>query len=119
MLSNVFPFLLLLHLTYFKICLIIAILIKHLTYDGLRAFNYRTCVHMRKVNLSQNEPFKIVVTNTDCYLVLTSNLHLLMIQDNSKRIGNHPLTHTLSSGATFISSLVYSLKAFKKKGRYT
>lgn len=40
-----------------------------------------------------------------------------MIQDNSKRIGNHPLTHTLSSGATFMSSLVYSLKAYKKKGR--
>lgn len=37
-----------------------------------------------------------------------------MMQDNSKRMGNHPLTHTLSSGATFISSLVYSLKAFKK-----
>lgn len=53
--------------------------------------------------------------NTDCYLVLTSNLHLLMTQDNSKRIGNHPLTHTLSSGATFMSSLVYSLKAFKRE----
>lgn len=51
----------------------------------------------------------------DCYLVLTSNLHLLMIHDSSKRIGNHPLTHTLSSGATFMSSLVYSLKAFKRK----
>lgn len=38
-----------------------------------------------------------------------------MIQDNSNRIGNHPLTHTLSSGATFISSLVYSLKAFRSK----
>lgn len=50
-----------------------------------------------------------------CYLVLTSNLHLLMIHDSSKRIGNHPLTHTLSSGATFMSSLVYSLKAFKRK----
>ena len=41
-----------------------------------------------------------------------------MIHDNSKRIGNQPLTHTLSSGATFMSSLVYSLKAFKKKGRF-
>lgn len=51
----------------------------------------------------------------DCYLVLTSNLHLLMIHDSSKRIGNHPLTHTLSSGATFMSSLVYSLKALKRK----
>lgn len=39
-------------------------------------------------------------------LVRTSNLHLLMMQDNSKRMGNQPRTHTRSSGATFMSSLV-------------
>lgn len=42
------------------------------------------------------------------YLVRTSNLQRLMIQESSNKMGNHPLTHTLSPGATFMSSLVYS-----------
>lgn len=36
-----------------------------------------------------------------------------MIQESSNKIGNHPLTHTLSPGATFMSSLVYSLNTLK------
>lgn len=47
------------------------------------------------------------------YLVRTSNLQRLMIQESSNKIGNHPLTHTLSPGATFMSSLVYSLNTLK------
>lgn len=47
-----------------------------------------------------------VVLAMRSYLVLTSSLHLLMMQDSSKRIGNHPRTHTRSSVATFMSSLV-------------
>lgn len=47
------------------------------------------------------------------YLVLTSNLQRLMIQESSNKMGNHPLTHTLSPGATFMSSLVYSLNTLE------
>lgn len=47
------------------------------------------------------------------YLVRTSNLQRLMIQESSNKIGNHPLTHTLSPGATFMSSLVYSLNTLE------
>ena len=42
------------------------------------------------------------------YLVRTSSLHLLMMQESSKRMGNQPRTQTLSPVATFMSSLVYS-----------
>lgn len=35
----------------------------------------------------------------------------LMIQESSNRIGNQPRTQTRSPGATFMSSLVYSLRA--------
>lgn len=45
-----------------------------------------------------------------------------MIQESSNKMGNHPLTHTLSPGATFMSSLVYSLNTLemgkKKKKRF-
>lgn len=43
------------------------------------------------------------------YLVRTSSLQRLMMQESSNRMGNQPLTHTRSPGATFMSSLVYSL----------
>lgn len=43
------------------------------------------------------------------YLVRTSSLQRLMIHESSNRIGNQPRTHTRSPGATFMSSLVYSL----------
>jgi len=36
-----------------------------------------------------------------------------MIQESSNKMGNHPLTHTLSPGATFMSSLVYSLNTLE------
>lgn len=48
-----------------------------------------------------------------CYLVRTSNLQRFMIQESSNKMGNHPLTHTLSPGATFMSSLVYSLNTLE------
>lgn len=51
-----------------------------------------------------------IIITTLHYLVRTSSLHRLMIQESSNKIGNHPLTQTLSAGATFMSSLVYSLK---------
>lgn len=46
------------------------------------------------------------------YLVRTSSLQRLMIQESSNRIGNQPRTHTRSPGATFMSSLVYSLRVW-------
>lgn len=50
--------------------------------------------------------FMPLMTGNSAYLVLTSSLHLLMMHESSKRMGNHPRTHTRSSGATFMSSLV-------------
>lgn len=47
------------------------------------------------------------------HLVLTSSLQRLMMQESSNRMGNQPRTQTRSPGATFISSLVYSLSAWK------
>lgn len=44
-------------------------------------------------------------------LVRTSSLQRLMMQESSNRIGNQPRTQTRSPGATFMSSLVYSLRA--------
>lgn len=48
------------------------------------------------------------------YLVRTSNLHLLMMRESSNKMGNQPRTQTLSPGATFISSLVYSCSTYDK-----
>ena len=48
------------------------------------------------------------------YLVRTSSLHLLMMQESSKRMGNQPRTQTLSPGATFMSSLVYSCSTYNE-----
>ena len=48
------------------------------------------------------------------YLVRTSSLHLLMMQESSKRMGNQPRTQTLSPGATFMSSLVYSCRTYNE-----
>lgn len=48
------------------------------------------------------------------YLVRTSSLHLLMMQDSSNRMGNQPRTQTLSPGATFMSSLVYSCSTYNE-----
>lgn len=49
------------------------------------------------------------------HLVLTSSLQRLMMQESSNRMGNHPRTQTRSPGATFMSSLVYSLSAWKRE----
>ena len=47
----------------------------------------------------------------DFYLVRTSSLHLLIIQESSKRMGNQPFIQTWSpSGTFFKSSLPYSTK---------
>lgn len=46
------------------------------------------------------------------YLVRTSSLQRLMMQESSKRMGNQPRTQTRSPGATFMSSLVYSLSVY-------
>lgn len=48
------------------------------------------------------------------YLVRTSSLHLLMMQESSKRMGNQPRTQTLSPVATFMSSLVYSCSTYSE-----
>lgn len=48
------------------------------------------------------------------YLVRTSSLHLLMMQESSKSMGNQPRTQTLSPGATFMSSLVYSCSTYNE-----
>lgn len=53
-----------------------------------------------------------------CYLVRTSNLQRLMIQESSNRMGNQPRTQTRSPGATFMSSLVYSLRAWTESNTF-